>query len=57
MYLGKVAINETDAVKEQYFTVEKLIMHPDYNEENYDNDIGVHKQVSESVCVCVLVDS
>uniref|UniRef100_A0A3Q3WC17 trypsin n=1 Tax=Mola mola TaxID=94237 RepID=A0A3Q3WC17_MOLML len=41
VYLGKVAINETDADKEQRFTVDKLIMHPDYNNDNFDNDIAL----------------
>ncbi len=40
VYLGKTAINDTDAEREQTFTVEKLITHEKYN-SNYNNDIGV----------------
>ena len=49
VYLGKTALNETDADKEQKFTVEKLIVHKQYNDTTYNNDIGV------CVCVCVCV--
>lgn len=42
VYLGKKAINETYADKEQSFTVDKLVIHEKYNDSNYDNDIGVH---------------
>ncbi|XP_044070633.1 tissue-type plasminogen activator-like [Siniperca chuatsi] len=43
VYLGKTAINDTDADKEQRFTVEKLIIHKKYNESNFDNDIALLK--------------
>lgn len=42
VYLGKTAINETDADKEQSFTVDKLIIHKDYDDFYINNDIGVH---------------
>ncbi|XP_073338179.1 urokinase-type plasminogen activator-like isoform X2 [Pagrus major] len=48
VYLGKKAINETDADKEQKFTVEKLIIHHKYNETTYDNDIALLKIKSRS---------
>ncbi|XP_077438298.1 urokinase-type plasminogen activator-like [Vanacampus margaritifer] len=43
VFLGKSAINETDDVNEQKFTVEKLILHQAYNETNYNNDIALLK--------------
>ncbi|XP_056292253.1 plasminogen activator, urokinase a [Pseudoliparis swirei] len=43
VYLGKTAINDTDADREQSFTVEKLIIHQKYNESNYNNDIALLK--------------
>ncbi|XP_037320681.2 plasminogen activator, urokinase a [Pungitius pungitius] len=43
VYLGKTAINDTDAEKEQIFTVEKLIIHQKYNPVNYNNDIALLK--------------
>lgn len=43
VYLGKSAINETDAAREQKFTVEKLIIHQNYNDTTYDNDIALLK--------------
>ncbi|XP_054456496.1 plasminogen activator, urokinase a [Anoplopoma fimbria] len=43
VHLGKTAINVTDADKEQHFTVEKLIIHQQYNDVNYDNDIALLK--------------
>nr|XP_061794516.1 tissue-type plasminogen activator-like [Nerophis lumbriciformis] len=46
VFLGKSTINETDAVNEQKFTVEKLILHQAYNGidgENYNNDIALLK--------------
>ncbi|XP_051273240.1 tissue-type plasminogen activator [Dicentrarchus labrax] len=43
VYLGKTAINETDADNEQSFAVEKLILHQKYNDTNYDNDIALLK--------------
>ncbi|GAA6213852.1 tissue-type plasminogen activator-like [Lates japonicus] len=43
VYLGKTAINETDADKEQSFTVEKLIIHQKYNSSTFDNDIALLK--------------
>ncbi|XP_068184043.1 urokinase-type plasminogen activator-like [Antennarius striatus] len=42
VYLGKKAINETDADKEQSFIVEKRIIHQKY-EPNYNNDIALLK--------------
>ncbi|XP_061646933.1 tissue-type plasminogen activator-like [Phyllopteryx taeniolatus] len=43
VFLGKSAINETDDVNEQKFTVEKMILHQAYNETNYNNDIALLK--------------
>ncbi|XP_061140804.1 tissue-type plasminogen activator-like [Syngnathus typhle] len=43
VFLGKSAINETDAVNEQEFTVEKIILHQAFNETNYNNDIALLK--------------
>ncbi|KAM8858559.1 plasminogen activator, urokinase a [Spinachia spinachia] len=43
VYLGKTAINDTDAEKEQRFTVEKVIIHQKYNWGNYNNDIALLK--------------
>lgn len=43
VYLGKTAINETDADREQRFTVEKLIVHQKFNQTNFDNDIALLK--------------
>lgn len=41
VYLGKSAINDTDADREQKFIVEKLIIHQKYNESSFDNDIAL----------------
>uniref|UniRef100_A0A3P9JXT2 trypsin n=1 Tax=Oryzias latipes TaxID=8090 RepID=A0A3P9JXT2_ORYLA len=41
VFLGKSAINDTDAEREQKFTVEKMIIHPKYN--NFNNDIALLK--------------
>ncbi|KAG7511665.1 urokinase-type plasminogen activator [Solea senegalensis] len=43
VYLGKTAINETDAEREQSFTVEKFIIHQRFNASTYDNDIALLK--------------
>ncbi|XP_042358402.1 plasminogen activator, urokinase a [Plectropomus leopardus] len=43
IYLGKTAINETDADREQSFTVEELIIHQKFNESNFNNDIALVK--------------
>lgn len=43
VFLGKDAINETNAEKEQVFGVERLVVHQDYNESNYNNDIALLK--------------
>lgn len=40
VYLGKTAINDTDPEREQRFTVDKLILHPNYDGETFNNDIG-----------------
>ncbi|KAM8738162.1 plasminogen activator, urokinase a [Acanthopagrus schlegelii] len=48
VYLGKTALNETDADKEQKFTVEKLIVHKQYNDTTYNNDIALLKIKSRS---------
>ncbi|XP_060942729.1 plasminogen activator, urokinase a [Limanda limanda] len=48
VFLGKSAINDTDPVKEQSFTVEKLIVHQKYNMSSYDNDIALLKIKSRS---------
>lgn len=50
VYLGKTAINDTDADREQSFTVEKLIIHQKYNESSFDNDIGAH---NSTMCMYV----
>ncbi|XP_062375456.1 tissue-type plasminogen activator-like isoform X3 [Sardina pilchardus] len=43
VYLGKNAINETDAAKEQYFSVQQLIRHKDYTHtgRDFNNDIAL----------------
>ncbi|KAF6731423.1 Urokinase-type plasminogen activator [Oryzias melastigma] len=41
VFLGKSAINDTDAEREQKFTVEKMIVHPKFN--NFNNDIALLK--------------
>lgn len=41
VHLGKTAINDTDPGREQRFTVEKLIIHPHFDDYSNDNDIGV----------------
>ncbi|XP_054654887.1 tissue-type plasminogen activator-like [Dunckerocampus dactyliophorus] len=43
VFLGKSAINETDYINEQKFTVEKMIVHQAYNATTYDNDIALLK--------------
>ncbi|XP_077469750.1 urokinase-type plasminogen activator-like [Stigmatopora argus] len=46
VFLGKSAINETDSINEQKFTVEKLILHQGYdllNDNHYNNDIALLK--------------
>lgn len=48
VYLGKSAINETDTRREQSFTVEKMIIHPKFNESNYNNDIALLKIKSKN---------
>ncbi|KAM7408819.1 hypothetical protein PAMA_002508 [Pampus argenteus] len=42
VYLGKSAINDTGD-REQKFTVEKLILHQNFNKSNFDNDIALLK--------------
>ncbi|XP_006005097.1 urokinase-type plasminogen activator [Latimeria chalumnae] len=43
--LGKSALNETDAHKEQRFQVERIVLHPEYDDSNdsYNNDIALLK--------------
>lgn len=41
VHLGKKATNETNAKKEQIFSVEKLIIHPHFDSYSNNNDIGV----------------
>ncbi|XP_059215666.1 plasminogen activator, urokinase a [Centropristis striata] len=48
VYLGKTATNETDADREQSFTVEKLILHQRYNDSSFDNDIALLKIKSKN---------
>ncbi|XP_047459421.1 plasminogen activator, urokinase a [Mugil cephalus] len=48
VFLGKNAINDTDTDKEQSFDVEKIIVHPQYSDSNYDNDIALLKIKSKS---------
>lgn len=43
VYLGKTAINDTDADREQKFNVEKLIIHQNFDGLSYNNDIGEYK--------------
>uniref|UniRef100_I3JTB5 trypsin n=1 Tax=Oreochromis niloticus TaxID=8128 RepID=I3JTB5_ORENI len=43
IYLGKSAINETNAGSEQRFAVERLIMHEGYDDTTYNNDIALIK--------------
>lgn len=43
VYLGKSAINETDALNEQKFQVEKLVTHRKYNASSYSYDIALLK--------------
>ncbi|XP_061810003.1 urokinase-type plasminogen activator-like [Nerophis lumbriciformis] len=43
VFLGKSAINETDDVNEQKFTVEKVILHQAFNATTYNNDIALLK--------------
>ena len=49
MHLGRSAINETDAAKEQQFNVEQLVIHAGFDNyrQDYENDIGM--------CLCVWV--
>lgn len=42
VYLGKDATNQTDPEKEQKFKVDTLILHQHFNEEDFNNDIGMH---------------
>ncbi|KAL1262989.1 hypothetical protein QQF64_005728 [Cirrhinus molitorella] len=50
VFLGKNAINETDSVKEQKFTVSEFVVHEDYDytTENYNNDIALLKIVNSN---------
>ncbi|XP_030235045.1 tissue-type plasminogen activator [Gadus morhua] len=43
VYLGKSALNETDAEKEQRFTVEQLVIHAEYRSGgvDFENDIAL----------------
>ncbi|XP_008320246.1 tissue-type plasminogen activator-like [Cynoglossus semilaevis] len=44
VHLGKTATNETDAKREQTFTVEKVILHHRFNiSSSFDNDIALLK--------------
>ncbi|TKS85515.1 Urokinase-type plasminogen activator [Collichthys lucidus] len=43
VYLGKTNIKEEDAEKEQRFTVEKLIIHQEYKDGNFNHDIALLK--------------
>lgn len=42
VHLGKKAINETNAKKEQSFSVEKMIIHQGFDSSGFNNDIGVY---------------
>ncbi|XP_037550311.1 tissue-type plasminogen activator-like [Nematolebias whitei] len=57
VYLGKSAINETDATREQSFIVDKLVIHEDYDESNYNNDIALLKIKSTSGACAVKTPS
>ncbi|KAJ8248434.1 hypothetical protein GJAV_G00241980 [Gymnothorax javanicus] len=51
--LGKNALNETNHKREQTFSIDKLIVHEDFNnsDENYNNDIALLKiRSSEGKC-------
>ncbi|KAL0964169.1 hypothetical protein UPYG_G00320150 [Umbra pygmaea] len=50
VYLGRSSITKADAVREQKFSVEKLIFHENYNNNdgNYDNDLGLLKLCSKN---------
>ncbi|XP_028324644.1 tissue-type plasminogen activator-like [Gouania willdenowi] len=43
VFLGKSSLNDTDADREQKFTVEELILHHSFNETTYNNDIALLK--------------
>lgn len=49
MYLGKTAINETDPEREQRFPVDKLILHPSYDDDTYNNDIGEYEATASVI--------
>lgn len=46
VHLGKKATNETNAAKEQIFSVEKLIIHPHFDSSSNNNDIGVYARAA-----------
>ncbi|XP_061601124.1 tissue-type plasminogen activator-like [Cololabis saira] len=56
MYLGKSATNESNPEREQSFSVEKLIIHQNFNELNYNNDIALLKIKNDEGCA-VKMDS
>lgn len=41
VYVGKTAINETDPEREQRFTVDRLILHPNFDDDTFNNDIAL----------------
>ncbi|KAM9726729.1 plasminogen activator, urokinase a [Menidia menidia] len=43
VFLGKTDISETDAAREQKFTVEKMIIHQDFDSDNFNSDIALLK--------------
>lgn len=48
VYLGKTAINDTDSDREQSFTVEKLIIHQNFSESSFDNDIALMRIINSN---------
>ncbi|TSK22683.1 Urokinase-type plasminogen activator [Bagarius yarrelli] len=48
VYLGKDATNKTDLGKEQKFEVAKLVLHPDFNSDDFNNDIALLRIVDKN---------
>lgn len=41
VYLGRTAINETDPGREQRLAVDRLVIHPRYDDDTFNNDIAL----------------
>ncbi|KAG7333970.1 hypothetical protein KOW79_002377 [Hemibagrus wyckioides] len=41
VYLGKDATNKTNLEKEQKFEIAKIVLHPEFNSEDFNNDIAL----------------